>query len=77
MDRIDEVGIRVVNALGPAAARELLDVLMRPEDDRAALIGRLSQRDDASWLAELLIELEVDELARLQLAEAIRRRLGI
>ncbi len=72
---LDDVGDRVINALGPAASRELLDVLARPEEQRAALIGRLSQRDDASWLADILIELEVDEPARLQLAEAIRRRL--
>jgi hypothetical protein len=31
-------------------------VLTRSEADRAALIGRLSQRADAEWLAELLIE---------------------
>lgn len=35
-------------------------MLSGPEADRAALIGRLSQRDDAEWLAEVLSELEVD-----------------
>ncbi len=74
---LHDIGDRVVSALGTEAARELLDVLTRPEEERAALIGRLSLRDDASWLAELLIDLEVDELARLQLAEAIRRRLDL
>jgi hypothetical protein len=29
--------------------------LTRPDADRAALIGRLHQRKDAAWLAELLI----------------------
>jgi hypothetical protein len=47
-------------------ARELLDVLTRPDADRAALIGRLHQREDAAWLAELLIDLEEDEPARLR-----------
>ncbi|MDP9329999.1 MAG: hypothetical protein M3P11_05075 [Actinomycetota bacterium] len=49
--------------------RELLDALTRSEADRAALIGRLYQRDDARWLAELLTDLEADELARLQLVK--------
>ncbi len=37
------------------------------------LIGRLSQRNDARWLAELLIDIEGDEIARLQLADGLRR----
>jgi hypothetical protein len=49
---------------------------MRSEDRRAELIGRLSLREGASWLAGLLIELEVDEVARLQLTEAIRLHLA-
>jgi hypothetical protein len=40
---------------------------------RAALIGRLSLRADAEWLAELLIDLEEDEPARLNLVAALRR----
>jgi hypothetical protein len=44
----------VIAALGEPGARELLDVLQRSDADRAALIGRLHLRDDASWLAELL-----------------------
>jgi hypothetical protein len=63
-------------SLGEPAARELLDVLTRSDADRAALIGRLHRRDDARWLAELLTDLEVDETARLQLAEGLRRVLA-
>lgn len=37
----DDIGQRVVDALGEPAARELLQVLERPDADRAALIGRL------------------------------------
>ena len=47
-----------------------------PRPDRAALIGRLFSRDDAHWLAEILIELETDEIARLQMAEGIRLALA-
>ncbi len=57
---IDDVGSQTVAALGGPAARELLDVLTRSDADRAALIGRLHQREDAAWFAELLIEIESD-----------------
>jgi hypothetical protein len=72
-----DVGSRVVAALGEPAARELLEVLERSDDDRAALIGRLHARDDARWLAELLIDLEdeVGEIARLRLVGALRTTL--
>jgi hypothetical protein len=43
-----------------------------PDADRADLIGRLHQRADAEWLAELLIDLEEDEPARLRLVAALR-----
>jgi hypothetical protein len=62
----------IVAAVGAAGAAELLDVLTRPNADRAALIGRLHQREDAEWLAELLIDLEEDEPARLRLVAALR-----
>jgi hypothetical protein len=68
-----DVGSRVVAAVGEAGAGELLDVLTRTEADRAALIGRLSLRADGDWLAELLIDLEEDEIARLHMIEALRR----
>jgi hypothetical protein len=67
-----ELGSRIVGVLGEGGARELLDALTRPEADRAALIGRLSIRDDAAWLAELLTDLEVDEVARFQVVEGLR-----
>jgi hypothetical protein len=70
------VGARIVAAVGGTGARELLDVLTRSEADRAALIGRLSLRADAEWLAELLTDLEVDEVARLHLVEALRRKMA-
>lgn len=48
---VNDIGQRVVAALGPAAARELLEVLERSDADRAALIGRRHVRDDAALLA--------------------------
>jgi hypothetical protein len=70
----DEIGGRIVAAVGETGARELLDAITRPEADRAALIGRLVQRNDAAWLAELLTDREVDEVARLRMVEALRCR---
>jgi hypothetical protein len=69
----EDIRARVAGAVGEGGARELLDVLTRSEADRAALIGRLSLRADAGWLAELLIDLEEDGPARLHLIEALRQ----
>lgn len=54
-------------------------MLERSDADRVALIGRLHVRDDAVWLAELLMGLkdEVGEIARLRLADALRWELGL
>jgi hypothetical protein len=53
------------------------DVLTRSEADCAELIGRLSQREDAAWLADILIEIESDpdDITRLRISEALRRTL--
>lgn len=64
---------RIVAAVGEDGASELLDVLTRSDADRAALIGRLHQRADAEWMAELLIDLEEDKAARLRLVSALRQ----
>jgi hypothetical protein len=73
------VGARVVAALGEPAAREFLEVLERPDAERAELIGRFFARDDrARWLAEILMDLadEVGEIARFRLVDDLRRVLG-
>ncbi len=76
-DAFGDLGARIVAALGELASRELLDVLTRLDADRAALIGRLHQRDDTAWLAELLMDIESDPdgITRLQVVEALRRAL--
>ena len=72
------IGERVTAALGEGGARELLEVLERSDADRAQLIGRLYVRDDAAWLAELLMDLEGDvgEIARFRLVDELRRTLA-
>jgi hypothetical protein len=52
------------------ASWDLLDAITRSEEDRAALIGRLYVRDDATWLALLLTDIGTDEMLRLQIVEA-------
>jgi hypothetical protein len=66
---------RIITALGDTAARELLGFVTRSDADRAALIGRLPLREDASWLAELLIDIESDpdDITRMELVEGLRR----
>jgi hypothetical protein len=71
-----DLGARIVDVLGEGGARELLDVLRRSEEDRAALIGRLHLREDAAWLAEPLTDLEVDEVARSVLVDALEQTLS-
>jgi hypothetical protein len=77
VDELDNLGARIVAALGEPAAPELLDVLTHSDADRAALIRRLHQRDDAAWLAGLLMDIESDPdgITRLQVVEAMRRAL--
>ena len=76
MDSLKQIGDQVIAAVGRGGAAELLDAISRPEADRAALVGRLSLRDDARWLAEVLIDLETDEVTRLQVVEGLRLALA-
>jgi hypothetical protein len=68
----EDIGARIIAAVGSDDARALLNVLTRPEVDRGALIGRLAQRGHAAWLADLLTDLEVDEVARLNLVASLQ-----
>jgi hypothetical protein len=71
VSRLEQIGEQIIEAVGRGGAAELLDAITRPEPDRAALIGRLTPRD--GWRpAEVLIDLETDEPARLRMAEALR-----
>jgi hypothetical protein len=78
VNEFDDLGSRIVAALGEPASRELLGVLASRDDaGRAALIGRLYQRDGTTWLAELLMDIESDpdDITRLQIVEALLRTL--
>jgi hypothetical protein len=60
-----------VNALDAHARRTLLVILTSPSEVRADTIGRLHARHEGADLAELLIELEEKEWARLWLIERL------
>jgi hypothetical protein len=62
---------RSIDILGRRGAEELLDVLQRTEAERAALIGRLWQRTDVRILADALIDLDEDEIARHELIRSL------
>jgi hypothetical protein len=65
---------RFAEAIGADGRTRLLRILEAPEEDRAAVIGRLHLRDDGALLEELLIELEEKEWARQAAIEELRRQ---
>lgn len=79
----DDVGGRVVRALGELAARDLLEALERSGDleqaiMEAELAGVLREDTERAWLNERLGELvgESGKIARLRLIDELRRVLG-
>jgi hypothetical protein len=77
-DEQDSYAQRLLEVLGTNACRELLDALKRSDGERASLIGRLCKREGASWLADLLIEIESDpdDITRIRLVDALQRGLS-
>jgi hypothetical protein len=75
---LDDVGYRAIAALGERGAKQLLGALERSNEERAALIGRLHAREDARWLAGLLMDLEDEagEIARIVLIAGLRTAPG-
>ncbi len=67
---------RLLREIGPEGRAELIAVLTAPEVERAAFIGRLHDHADADLVAELLLELEVHEPARLRFVAALREMLN-
>jgi hypothetical protein len=67
LDRLDELGLRIIGVLGEDGARELLDVCSRSDEDRSTLIRRLTLHSKGEWLAEILIDFEHEagEIVRL------------
>lgn len=65
---------RLLDKIGPGPRAALLRMLEAPEEERAALIGRLHQRAEGELLEELLIELEEKEWARQLVIQELRHR---
>ncbi|MGZ6544515.1 MAG: hypothetical protein ACXVEI_04310 [Actinomycetota bacterium] len=68
----DDISRRILAAISEDGARVLLDMLTRSAAERASLIGAVAQHADGEWLASLLADFEVDEVARLHLVETLR-----
>ena len=68
----DDISRRILAAISEDGARVLLDMLTRPAAERASLIGAVAEHADGEWLAGLLTDFEIDEVARLHLVEALR-----
>ena len=69
----DDAGLRSrLAALGPAALRDLRDVLTWPQPRRDALLRVLVGRRGTEALAQLIAIADTDTVARLRLLRAIR-----
>jgi hypothetical protein len=80
VSRLEQIGEQIIEAVGRGGAAELLDAITRPEADRAALIGRLTLRDDVATMfggCRGPHRLETDEPAQLRMAEALRFALAV
>jgi hypothetical protein len=64
-----EDAARLADALGPAARRDLLQVLTSPSEVRADVIRQLHERPDGQEMADLLIFLEEWDWARQGMIE--------
>jgi hypothetical protein len=68
-----EDAARLADALGPAARRDLLRVLISPSEVRADVIRQFHERPDEQEMADLLIFLEGWEWARQGMIEELSR----
>jgi len=69
-------GMRALRKLTPGARRDLLRVLTSPSNVRADVIRQFYERPDGAALAETLIDLEADEMLRVQVIEALEESLS-
>lgn len=66
---------RRLRRLPPGARADLLRVLTSPSNVRADVIRQFHERGHAG-MVEVLIELEADELLRLQVIDTLQRGFG-
>jgi hypothetical protein len=76
IERPDEIIREVAESMPDSMAEEMLEAIMLPPDERAALIGRLHQGERSAF-AELLIDLEEDRQLGLDFAQVLKARRGV
>jgi len=64
--------IEVFSLWTPEQRRSLLDILSAPDDERPAKIGEVYRLGNGQPVAELLIDLEEDAVARATVASVLR-----
>lgn len=77
MPRSERKLTRRLRRLAPEVRRDLLKVLTAPPEVRADAIRQFHERPDGRGMAEVLMDLEADELARFQVILLLRRSLGL
>jgi len=65
-----------LDALGPMARHALLKVLLMPDAERAAMIGKLASNPPSRSAAELLIDCEEDRTLRAVLVGMLREAIS-
>jgi hypothetical protein len=68
---------RTLRRLSPEVRRDLLRVLTSPPEVRGDVIRQFHERPDSKDMAEVLMDLEADELARFQVILLLQRSLGL
>jgi ACT domain-containing protein len=69
---MESPALRKLRRLPPGVRRDLLRVLTSPSNVRADVIRQFHERGEAG-MVEVLVELEADELLRLQVIEVLRQ----
>ena len=72
----DSVGARI-EALPDGARRDLLRILISPSDVRSDVIRQFHERSDGASMAEVLIDLEAEEMLRLRVIDVLQRSLEV
>lgn len=75
MDGLCRRTVRRVSRLSPGARQDLTRAQTAPSDVRADVIGQFHERAGGVGITEVLIDLESDEMLRIQVINVLRHLL--